>query len=456
MLDITQGDPAASTIDTPLEAYTSIAWRYKWWVFATAVIGAAAGFVYASTRPEVFEARSILMVSAVDATPTPPGQLRAFLVNQSLIAQVIAENGLDRSPHYVTPATFVKSNLAVDELVPGSLLQVRVRLSQPAMAAQVCNRLVALAIELNRQGNVDESLSAEQLIKKQLDTSRTQLEDLKAKLLAFKSEAHLDMRRAEVQSVLDQQRELSDLEIRLAAERGRLAAATSELARRSRILPAPRAANPMGAALERSAASPEQVAPPSPVDPQEASRPGPTKGVSGENPTNPTVAPPSDLSSRSRAADPARNERAGALLADGNSMIDPVYEILDYDAASGRVRVAELESRRRALVNSLGEAHARLKPLKDLYEHETEQARLEADYQLASNSYESLFSRYQDARIQIMSSSAELKLIDKALVPTAPTSPSPLIAADMGGAAGLLLGLVGAFVNEGVKRSKLR
>jgi uncharacterized protein involved in exopolysaccharide biosynthesis len=318
----------------------------------------------------------------------------------------------------------------------------------------VCNRLVALAIELNSQGNVAESLSAEQLIKKQLDTSRTQLEDLKTKLLAFKSEAHLDMRRAEVQSVLDQQRELSDLEIRLAAERGRLAAATSELAGRSRILPAPRAANPMGAAVERSAVSPEPVAPPSPADPQYTNTPGPTKGVSGQNPAESTRSPASGFPSRSRPADPATDERAAELLAGGNAMIDPVYEILDYDAASGRVRVAELESRRRALVNSLGESRTRLKPLEDLYEHETEQARLEADYQLASTTYESLFSRYQDARIQIMSSSAELKLIDRALVPTGPTNPSPLIAADLGGAAGLLLGLVGAFVNEGIRRSK--
>jgi succinoglycan biosynthesis transport protein ExoP len=430
MLDITRADPAASTIgEPPLEAYTTIAWRYKWWVLATALIGAAAGFVYGWTRPPVFEARSILTVSPVDATPTPPGRLRAFLVNQSLIAQVIAELGLDRPPHSVTPATFVKNNLAVDELVPGSMLQVRVRLSQPTVSAQVCNRLVALAIELNRQGNIDESQSAEQLIHKQLDTSRLQLEDLKAKLLAFKSEAHLDLRRAEVQSVLERQRELSDLEIRLAAERGRLAATTSELARRSRILPAPRAANPMGAALERSAAS--------------SATPEPT-------------APATGVASPSHVADPATDERAAQLLAGSNAMIDPVYEILDYDAANGRVRVAELESRRRALVNSLGEADTRLKPLKELYKRETEQARLEADYQLASTTYENLFTRYQEARIQIMSSSSELKLIDKALVPTSPTNPAPSVAASLGGAAGLLLGLMGAFVNEGVRRSKIR
>ena len=436
MLDIIRGEHAGSAIvETPLEAYTTIAWRYKWWVLATALIGAAAGFVYAWTRPRVFEARSTLMVSALDQTTAPAGQLRAFLVNQSLITQVLAEHGLDRLPHYLTPATFAKNNLAVDELVPGGLLQVRVRLSQPTVAAQVCNRLVALAIELSSQANVDESLSAEQFIKKQLDTSRTQLEDLSARLLAFKIAAHLDMRRAEVQSVLAQQRELSDLEIRLAAERGRLSASTSELARRSRILPAPRAANPMGAALERSAASSGAAEPTAPAT------------------ATSTQSPPSGVPSPSRPEAPGMDDRAAELLAGGSAMIDPVYEILDYDAASGRVRVAELESRRRALVNSLGASSTRLKPLKDLYEHETEQARLEADYQLASTTYEDLFTRYQQARMQIPSTSAELKLIDKALVPTDSSNPSPLIAADLGGAAGLLLGLVGAFVNEGVRRS---
>ena len=201
--------------------------------------GAVAGLFLAMMRPAIFEARATIVMNRPTGSQNAPaaaGQaLRTLFTNQGVAAQVLQETGLDRPPHNLAPATFVVENVAIDELVPGSMLVVRVRAADPDLAVKACNRLIALVTQLEGRVGAEEGMAGEDYIKQQLDSSRQKLDELESRLLDFKSRTQVDLRREDVRGLLDGRRDLIDLEMRLAAERGHLAAAESELVRRSLV-----------------------------------------------------------------------------------------------------------------------------------------------------------------------------------------------------------------------------
>ena len=238
MIDSSAGGDA----DTPppglsLDSYLAVVHRYRWLILLAALGGTVAGLFLAMMRPAIFEARATIVMNRPSGSPAAPaaaGQaLRALFTNQGVAAQVLQETGLDRPPHNLAPGTFVVENVAIDELVPGSMLVVRVRAADPDLAVKACNRLIALVTQLEGRVGAEEGVAGEDYIKQQLDSSRQKLDELESRLLDFKSRAQVDLRREDVRGLLDGRRALIDLELRLAAERGHLAAAESELVRRS-------------------------------------------------------------------------------------------------------------------------------------------------------------------------------------------------------------------------------
>jgi uncharacterized protein involved in exopolysaccharide biosynthesis len=294
---------------------------------------------------------------------------------------------------------------------------------------------VALAIELNGRVSVEESQASQDFIKKQLEDRRLQLEDVERRLVAFKARAQIDRRREDVRALLDARRELVDLEGRLAAERGRLAAATSELAQRTRTPSTRRGANPVAAMPGAGTSSNERPrdGPPPRSTPEDRQTAQPD--------TSPVVQEDGDDDSSSR------NTRAQALLANRlGGLTDSVYEILDYEAANSRVRLAGLESRRRELSGALGLTKPALKQLTELYEYEIEQARLEAEYDLSIKLYQGLLTRLEQGRFAVAGVSSGFKLMDPAVVAAKLSRPSSRLAAMLGAAAGLGFGILVAFV----------
>ncbi len=313
------------------------------------LLGLIGGFVYAWTRPPVYEATATLLISrskiGVESTPPAAGQaFRAFVVNKAIVAKVQQEFGLDRPPQNLDPVGFINDHLSVEEIVAGDLVRVHVRLADAALAAKVANRLVQLATDLSRRVNTEESLAVRDFIKAQLDESFTRLQGLERNLVAYKREAQLELRRDEVDSLLDRRRELLDLSVQLEGERASLRQAEQELVGRSRVLPAPRMPNTI------AALAPDPPAPPTAQSSTVARAPA-TPAVSPA-PAAPKPQPePPPAPRESDRGTVAQDDRAWLSQAYSSPMIDPVYEILEYRAASGRVRVADLERRRRLLAD---------------------------------------------------------------------------------------------------------
>jgi len=372
-----------------LDTYVAMVRGHVVGILALSLIGALAGVALAARRPQLYEARSTVAVNpmvrvASSTSPQPTSPVLAVFNNQSLVMQLLTELGSDRSVDGFTAESFLKEHLIVEEIVPGSMLQVRVRLQDAAAAVRLCNRLVALAIELNTRLTADKMLAGQEFLKKQLESSRVDLQDIERRLLGFKTRSQVELRRAEVDALLDARRELVALDVRIAAEKGRLAAATSELAKRNRTVPS-----------SRREPNPFPTIPPPATSSYQPRRDG--------DPAAPAVPPGETPPSPARPVSSAPaitewpSERAPeTFLSDQRSnVVDPVYEILDYEVASGRVRLAEFESRRSELASTLGLARPPVGKFAELYQLESEQTRLQAEYDLASKAYEGALTRFK-------------------------------------------------------------
>jgi uncharacterized protein involved in exopolysaccharide biosynthesis len=437
-----------SRIDPPdLGTYLGIIRDGRYIIVAGLLLGLIGGFVYAWTRPPVYEATATLLISrskiGTDISPPAAAQaFRAFVVNKALVSKVLKEFGLDRPPEKLDPVGFIDKHLSVEEIVNGDLVRVHVKLADASLAAKVANRLVALATDLSRRVNTEESLAVRDFIKLQLDESFARLRGLERDLVAYKREAQLELRRSEVTTLLDQRRELIDLSVQLEGERASLRQAEHELSGRTRVLPAPRAPNSI-AALEPEPQKPSprtEATTPSPISgssPPSSGTPfAPAQQAPSPSTPSATMTPQPEaarpLPPKPESVETTRDERAWLAQAYSSPLIDPVYEILEYRVATGRARVADLERRRRLLSEQYGLTAPTLKQLTELYAREIAQARLQADYDLSSQVYADLFTRYEQARIQVASRSTELKVLDPAIEQPTSIAPSPVIAAALG------------------------
>ncbi len=420
---VTAGRPADAA-GVRLETYLTVVRRHALGIFGLTLIGAVAGAALASRHPVMYEARTTVAVNRLGAgltpTPAPTSPLvLAVFSNQILLLQLLAELGLDRPPNSLTAESFLKDHLIVEELVPGSMVQIRVRDKDPNVAVQVCNRLVSLAIELNTRLSGEKTLAGQQFLKRQLDSTRADLAEIEQRLLAFRTGSQLELRRQEVDALLDARRELVAIDVRIAAEKGRLAAATSELAQRSRTVPS----------LRRG---------PNPL---------PTIPRRDGSPT---------ASSAPALAEPPSERAPETFLADqGSNIVDPVFEILDYEVASSRVRLAELESRRRELASAVGPTRPPLQKLTELYRLETEQARLQAEYDLATTAYQDALTRFKQGDDGQSPDDEAFKVVDRAVSAPRISRPSYAIASLLGAALGLGAAVLFAFLAE-VVRDPLR
>jgi uncharacterized protein involved in exopolysaccharide biosynthesis len=438
---------AANLID--LQPYLEILNRARRFILAALAVGAVAGYLYVWSRPPVFEAAATLLASrskiGVDVAPSVASPaFRAFIVNNEVVGRVLRDLKLTSPPRSIDVFHFVRDHLQVDQIEQTDTIRVRVRLDDPALAATAANRIVELATALNRRVNTEESVAVRDFIKSQLDDSRARVKSLANELLAFKRDAQIELRRTEVQSLLDHRRELTGLTVQLEGERASLREAERQLATRQRVLPASRLPNPvaeLGAPLTSPAGRPPSPSA-SQLPPQPLPAPATAQPVTATAPTS-TAEPPSATSAAAaplvgRAPDPSKPEFDGkAWLAQplGASTIDPVYEVLDYQTSAARARVADLEQRRQLLISRYGLTAPTMRELTELYAREMTQARLQSEYDLASQIYSDLFTRYEQARIQVASRSTDLKVLDPAIEQATSIAPSPVIAAVLGGLA---------------------
>jgi len=385
--------------EVDLMKYVFALWRHRLAVTVmTLACGLAAFFVSWRTQP-TYEATAQLVVSQskvgeLTSPAVSTASYKALLDNQSLALQILREFALDKPPYNIRVSSFRAGIVSSEVLRDTNVIVVKVRLPDAALAARVANRYVELSIGLAQRLSQEETVTARDIIKTQLDQSRQRLDQAEARLQAYKREAQVDLLKKDVDTLLGQRGDLLKLIVELEGEKARLAMAQEQLSQKDRI----------------------------------------------------------DTVKRSIDTDPALMEAARQnTKQDGqilplqlrNEFVNPVYESLDQVVATSKTRLSGLENQKIELVKVLKLDAPQIAQLSQLYAKEIELARLETEYDLAKKIYIDVASRYEQARVQVASRTAQLQLLDSALPPDRPLSRGVLMNTEIALAAGFMLSMLG-------------
>jgi uncharacterized protein involved in exopolysaccharide biosynthesis len=386
----------------PLLDYAGVVRRHWRSILAGLLAGAAVAGLVNLLAPRQYEAWATVLVTDARSLERGPWRsalvpsVRTLLENQSLAAQLVKEFRLDAAPHDLDAEEFLRSALRVEDVKGTDVIRVRVRLRDPALAARVADRLVALGLELNRRVTRDEAASQRDALKAELDTARSRMQEMEKALLEFKQRAQIEVSRKDVDSTLGQRGLLLGVLIDIETEKARLARAEQELAGRERILTV-------------------------------------RKTIDSE----PTLM---------EAAKNAR-EKDGVLgLELRTEVINPVYEALEQQIANSRTRLSALQQQKAELSDKLRMGEQTVAQLTQLYQKEIELGKRELEYDLGRKVYSEVLIRYEQA--PITGRKTELQVVDTALAPRRPVFPRPWLNLALGSSFGLLGALVAAFGRE--------
>ncbi len=398
----TRQESASDEDEFDLMQYMVVLWRYRLVIAIGTILCAVAAFVATMLTPRTYEATVKLLVSppktgaAGEVGPTiSVATFRSLIENQSLCAEIVEEFGLNKPPHRITAGQFVTGMVRVEAIRDTSVILVRVALWDPDLAAKVANRMAQAAEGLAAKLSREETTSARDFIRAQLDESRKRLDLAEANLESFRKKAQLELLRKDVDAMLGQRATLLELVVGIQAERARLARAEAQLAARKRIETLTRSIDMDPAAMEAA-----------------------RRGGVGSGSVLPLQ---------------LRNES-----------VDPVYEDLDKVAAESRTKLAGLEKQWAELVDVRKLDRDQQARLSLMYTEEAALSRLQTEYDISKEVYVDVSKRYEQARLQVAGRSAQLELMDAALAPDRPVSRHVIRNTGVALLAGLLLSTVGA------------
>jgi uncharacterized protein involved in exopolysaccharide biosynthesis len=373
-------------------------WRRRTWLLVAAVLCAAGAAVTSVLAPRVYEAQTTLAVVSSKIAETQGGSssttsdFRPLIENNTVAETVVREFSLGGPPHHYTTADFLGEALSVQEVRNSTVMRVSVRLQDPQVAAKAANRIAALAVEGAKRTSRNEAVVARDDIEVEVRDARKRLDEALAALEQYQQKAQVELLKAEVDSLVDERGMLVDLDSRIAEARGRVARAEQDLSSRTRV----------------------------------------------------------DVLTRSIDKDPALVEAArqqprpdGVLgLQLKTEEINKVYEGLERDLVEARADLAALERRRMHLVGDLGLDRRSQAKLTELYRHEAEISRLKTELEVAQKSYETIAEHYDVARLRVAGRSAQLVIVDPAVVPARPDPRRAVRSALFAALAGLALAAV--------------
>jgi succinoglycan biosynthesis transport protein ExoP len=400
------------TID--LAKYLLVLWRHRLVIVLGTLLFGLAAFVWGKLTPPTYEATAKLLVSPPktgEVNDNAPllsiASFRLLVENQSLGAKIVEEFGLNKEPYRLNVETFMTKRVKVETVRDTNVVLVKVRLPNRDLAARVANRIAQGAEDLAQQLNRDETVSAQGIIKAQLDQSRRRLEQAERNLESFKREAQMELLRKDVDALLGQRGTLLGLLVEIQTEKARLSQAEALLGNRVRIDTLKRSIDTDPAAMESARTTSSQLGSVLPLQ--------------------------------------LRNE-----------FVNPVYENLDQVIAASRTRLAGLEKQKTELIDVRRIDADKQAKLSLLYQRETELARLQTEYEVSRTLYLDVCNRYEQTRIQVVGRSSQLQVMDSALPPDRPVSPRVLRNTAIALVLGFVLMVIGVLLYGAVGSALMR
>ena len=416
--------------EVSLAEYLRVLWQYRLILAAVAILAVVATVLVDWNRTPIYQASSRLMVSASKigdtAVPVSMGTYQAMVSSQGLVTATLDELGLSKPPHAMTAAEVIGGALTVQAIPDTTVLQVTARMPDPQLAAEFANRLAAKAVEVARNASRADTETARDTIKSQLDESRNRLDSAEKKLEEFQRSAGIDALQADVTALMDERGRLLSLQVEIESERARVRQITEELSRQEPVRSV-RSALVGGRSMGEPARQPREPDRPS-REPDRPSREPEKTAAPPVPPKPPETSPPSP-----KPATPSRDAERGSpaaaplsLREDAvNPYVNPVYEVLQQQLATSRSNLMALEQERAAIARATNSGGGASVKVQELYGRKAELDRLETERDLARRVYLDVSNRYEQARIQVASRSAQMHVIDTAVPSAVPISPRP-------------------------------
>lgn len=409
----------ANERDVPPPALLTVVRAHGLLLAAAVVVGGGAALSWAAIRPSLYEASATVVVTAGDVTPTAQAaalsSARTLLENRSNAAAMIRARSLEGPPEWLSADELIVERLRVSQIRDTSSLRVDLRLRSRDTVAAALRELVERAVKLNSELVREEANSpALAVLKHQIADAQSQLRGVTDQLLALQRSTRVEELRLDAEGAMGRRARIHELGAVIAAERARLAGTQAQLNERQRDSTSPGTAAPL---LEHRRRLPEE----------QRSPPLSLAELRGE-PAKP----------RRPAGEPATRRSDPPPIA-GANLSDPVFDILDYEAAMTRTRIAALEGERAALQRQSGAA------LDRLYAAEAELQQLTAEREFARETLSRFRRQYEAVRETAATRSLHLHMTDQPTPPGRASSPNLWLSAAVGSALGLMGALGLAF-----------
>jgi uncharacterized protein involved in exopolysaccharide biosynthesis len=412
--------------------------RRRWKLAAAGVmIGGVLGFGFASSRPLRYEGVTTLLVvpsAQANAAQINPATFRSIVENASLASQVISELKLDVGEDPLTPLKFIEDALRVEEMRGTNIVRVRVTLRDPQLAAAASRLIAGKAIALTHQISQQGGASTQGQLKNYLTDAQQRLATAENALLTYKQTAQVELLKEDADAQLKERGDLLRLVVDIEAEKARLGSALTEFSKQSPLLTSARLPGAEDA-LRRAGADANAAR-------DKDANPARDKDANAVRDKDANAIRDKDDQLSSRKPGASNGEVDSQHLDLSNPFVNPVYQTLDFQIATSRARIAALEKERDELVVVKKIGGKELALLSELYRRQIGQARLQANFDLATKVYDDLAVRYEQSRTQLVGSTAQLQIIDDALPAERPVSRRRLQYAAYGALTGLVLSLV--------------
>nr|MDQ3070926.1 hypothetical protein [Acidobacteriota bacterium] len=225
-----------------------------WWVLLAApLLAGLVAFAAAKTLPREYEASALLMVSArinpTSAELVDVGRfmapLEVMMRNRGLARSTIASLGLEKSG--LAPDELL-SRITVEPDEDAGAIRVLVRYPDPARVAEIANTFARHAVAFAQTATLREAASAAEALRLELERAESRYRLAESQLLSYRRQAQVTLGERDLEAMLAERGRLIALQARIAAERSAVQRAESELAAASPVREVPRVADgPVGA-----------------------------------------------------------------------------------------------------------------------------------------------------------------------------------------------------------------
>jgi uncharacterized protein involved in exopolysaccharide biosynthesis len=211
--------------------YVYLLWRRRFMVIASSAAAGVLALTLTLLPARRYEAVTTLALPADAGGPSVSiADLRGIVESPAFADALVREHHLNQEPYSLSGATFLTDVMSVEQNRDAGLVHVRVRLTDPSLAAKVANAAAEKGAAIANQLGGNNVGRARDLAQSQMQEATNRLQVVEKRLVALRNTSGLELLRQDVELLLADRRRLTELEVQLQAARAKLARARQELA----------------------------------------------------------------------------------------------------------------------------------------------------------------------------------------------------------------------------------